>query len=231
MKKEKTVKAYTRHSKSGKTVQVRQHTASYESADEMAKQALKNKKGAGDELKSAKKKMVEDDNDYGFSAADYKEWYNWDMNEDPKNPAALKVEKALKKKLGRKGYQKYFDDMSDNYTSRGAGKNFRGLSKLFESSTTGTKSKTPKAPQGDKTKTAKDIARSAKDSSKSSTTSTTGAGADWSKATVDKVDREYGGGYTIVGTPNDSLWSSTNFRTKSQALNFIKRKQKESSVK
>lgn len=44
MKKEKTVKAYTRHSKSGKTVQVRQHTASYEFADEMAKQALKNKK-------------------------------------------------------------------------------------------------------------------------------------------------------------------------------------------
>ena len=141
MKKEKTVRSYTRKTKSGKSVQVRQHTASYESADEMAKQALKNKKGAGDELKSTKKKIVEDDNDYGFSAADYKEWYNWDMNEDPKNPAALKVEKALKKKLGRKGYQKYFDDISDNYTSRGAGKNFRGLSKLFESSTTSTKSK------------------------------------------------------------------------------------------
>ena len=64
----------------------------------------------------------------------------------------------------------------------------------------------------------------------SSTTSTTGAGADWSKATVDKIGGEYGGGYTIVGTPNDGLWSSTNFRTKSQALDFIKRKQKESSA-
>lgn len=63
----------------------------------------------------------------------------------------------------------------------------------------------------------------------SSTTSTTGAGADWSKATVDKIGREYGGGYTIVGTPNDGLWSSTNFRTKSQALDFIKRKQKANS--
>lgn len=59
---------------------------------------------------------------------------------------------------------------------------------------------------------------------------TTGAGADWSKATVDKIGREYGGGYTIVGTPNDGLWSSTNFRTKSQALDFIKRKQKEASA-
>ena len=155
MKKEKTVRSYTRKTKSGKSVQVRQHTASYESADEMAKQALKNKKGAGDELKSAKKKIVEDDNDYGFSASDYKEWYNWDMNEDPKNSAALKVEKALKKKLGRKGYQKYFDDMSDNYTSRGANKNFKGLSKLFDSSAASTKSKTEKIPELSKKKETK----------------------------------------------------------------------------
>lgn len=75
-----------------------------------------------------------------------------------------------------------------------------------------------------KTKTSK------KSSESSSTTSTTGAGADWSKATVDKIGSEYGGGYTIVGTPNDGLWGSTNFKTKSQALDFIKRKQKESSA-
>lgn len=50
MKKEKKVRAYQRRTKSGKTVTVRAHTASYEAA-EKAKEAAK-KKGAGEELLS-----------------------------------------------------------------------------------------------------------------------------------------------------------------------------------
>lgn len=57
MKKEKKVRTYQRRTKSGKTVTVRAHTASYEAA-EKAKEAAK-KKGAGDELSSKAKKGEE----------------------------------------------------------------------------------------------------------------------------------------------------------------------------
>lgn len=57
MKKEKKVRAYQRRTKSGKTVTVRAHTASYEAA-EKAKEAAK-KKGAGDEIAERKKKNWE----------------------------------------------------------------------------------------------------------------------------------------------------------------------------
>ena len=50
MKKEKKVRTYQRRTKSGKTITVRAHTASYEAA-EKAKEAAK-KKGAGEELSS-----------------------------------------------------------------------------------------------------------------------------------------------------------------------------------
>lgn len=54
MKKEKKVRTYQRRTKSGKTITVRAHTASYEAA-EKAKEAAK-KKGAGEELSSKVKK-------------------------------------------------------------------------------------------------------------------------------------------------------------------------------
>lgn len=57
MKKEKKVRTYQRRTKSGKTVTVRAHTASYEAA-EKAKEAAK-KKGAGEELSSKAKKGEE----------------------------------------------------------------------------------------------------------------------------------------------------------------------------
>lgn len=57
MKKEKKVRTYQRRTKSGKTITVRAHTASYEAA-EKAKEASK-KKGAGDELSSKVKKGEE----------------------------------------------------------------------------------------------------------------------------------------------------------------------------
>lgn len=57
MKKEKKVRTYQRRTKSGKTITVRAHTASYEAA-EKAKEAAK-KKGAGDEIAEKKKKNWE----------------------------------------------------------------------------------------------------------------------------------------------------------------------------
>lgn len=57
MKKEKKVRTYQRRTKSGKTITVRAHTASYEAA-EKAKEAAK-KEGAGEELSSKVKKGEE----------------------------------------------------------------------------------------------------------------------------------------------------------------------------
>lgn len=57
MKKEKKVRTYQRRTKSGKTITVRAHTASYEAA-EKAKEVAK-KDGAGDEIVERKKKNWE----------------------------------------------------------------------------------------------------------------------------------------------------------------------------
>ena len=140
MKKEKTVKQYTRKSKTGKNVTVKQHTAKYDSAEDIAKEALKRKNDAGAELESRKKKVkvakpvdapesMEDK--YGFSPDDFKSWYHWDVDADPKNKQAKKVEKALKSQMGTKAYNKYFYEMSDNYSARGHNKAFKGLSEKF----------------------------------------------------------------------------------------------------
>ena len=220
MKKEKTVRTYQRRTKSGKMVTVREHKASYDAAEEARKAAAK-KAGAGTEF--VKKKTAPPKTELPFTPEEFKEWYHWDMEVDAKNESALKVEKALKSKMGTRAYKKYLQEMTDSYTARGHNKAHKALMSEYFSEKSDTPAKV-KSKASDKS-TMKPSAKT------SSTTSTTGAGADWSKATVDKIGREYGGGYTIVGTPNDSLWSSTNFRTKSQALDFIKRKQKESSAK
>ena len=112
MKKEKQVKTYTRRTKSGKTVIVKAHTAKYDASD---KRETAKRKGAGDEL--AKRKSVTEEP--AFTADDYKAWYHWDAEDDPKNKSALKVEKALIKQMGRKAYNKYFDELTDNYSARG----------------------------------------------------------------------------------------------------------------
>lgn len=157
MKKEKTIRTYQRRTKTGKVVTVKQHTAKYDAAEAL-KEAAK-KKGAGDELEKLKKvkpekvkveKPVEDAPDYGFTADEYKAWYHWDQDADPKNKSALKVEKALKKQMGTKAYNKYFDEMSDNYSSRGHNKAFKGLGEKLSagedkkaSTSASTKSVTP----------------------------------------------------------------------------------------
>lgn len=190
MKKEKKVRTYQRRTKSGKTVTVRAHTASYEAA-EKAKEAAK-KKGAGEELsskakkgeewklpmdeflkklkderaqkredeepmkvedekpkkkskkkteknslsentikkrtvgtgtngpelkrKTTTKKMVAktDDSEPAFTRDEFKEWYR-----GTGSAADKKVAKALRKQLGRSGYNKFEDEAINNYTSRG----------------------------------------------------------------------------------------------------------------
>lgn len=187
MKKEKTIRAYKRKTKSGKVVNVKQHTAKYDAAEEFKK--MMQKKGAGDELErklTAKElKDVESivsenselDPEYlaafypelsphmvkevmhayqkktavptpaarakaeklpksgpnlgsdTISKEDYKAWYNWDMVDDPKNEAALRVKKALTKKMGAKGYAAYEKQMSDSWSARGYSKAYSALGK------------------------------------------------------------------------------------------------------
>lgn len=124
MKKEKTVRTYQRRTKSGKMVTVREHKASYNAAEEARKAAAK-KAGAGSEL--SKKKAAMEESPLGFSADDYKEWYHWDMEDDANNEAALRVEKALTKKMGKKAYNKYLEDMSNSYSARGHKKAHQAL--------------------------------------------------------------------------------------------------------
>lgn len=139
MRKEKTVKAHSRKTKSGKTVQVKQHSAKYDSADDMAKKAMLAREGAGKELAKRKKAVAKPAGEE-LNAEDFKAWYHWDQAGDPKNEKALKVEKCLKKKMGTKAYNKYFDELSDSYTARGHTKAFKSLD-LAEGKSTPANSK------------------------------------------------------------------------------------------
>lgn len=94
MKKEKKVRAYQRRTKSGKTVTVRAHTASYEAA-EKAKEAAK-KKGAGDEIAERKKKNWELPMDE-FLKKLKEERAQKREDEEPKNVEDEKPKKSEKK--------------------------------------------------------------------------------------------------------------------------------------
>ena len=123
MKKEKTIRTYQRRTKSGKMVTVRQHSAKYDAA-EKANEVAK-KKGAGDEIEKIKSKKLttkgEDAfKDYDFSQEDFNEWY-----EGTGSAADKKVEKALRKSLGRKAYNELNDLAADNYKKGGASSFFK----------------------------------------------------------------------------------------------------------
>ena len=148
MKKEKQIKTHQRRTKGGKTVIVRAHKAKYDAAEELKK--MSKKKGAGDELESRKSKVEDVSPDLGFTDAEYKEWYHWDQEGDPKNKTALKVEKALIAKMGKRAYNKYFNDLSDSYSARGHSKAFKSL--VAEH----TETPTPKAPKATKAKEVSD---------------------------------------------------------------------------
>lgn len=102
MKKEKKIRTYQRRTKSGKTITVRAHTASYE-ASEKNKEVTK-KKGAGDELKK-KKSVVPAD--LGFTADEFKIWAN-----DLDAKEAKRIDKILVKKYGEKAVQKLADEIN-----------------------------------------------------------------------------------------------------------------------
>lgn len=168
MQKEKQVKTYQRRTKSGKMTTVKAHTAKYNAAEDIAKEIIKKKKGAGKELEELKKKPVQlelplwedekekeekkevkepetkepkaakskkttsksktESSEPAFTKEDFKAWYHWDTENDPKNAAAKKVEKALKKQMGAKEYKKYFDSMTDGWSARGHLKAYNALS-------------------------------------------------------------------------------------------------------
>lgn len=144
MKKEKQIKTHQRRTKSGKSVIVRAHTAKYDAAEEL-RRSLAKKKGAGDELESRKRQTPIETPDLGFTDAEFKEWYHWDQEGDPKNKTALKVEKALIAKMGKRAYNKYFNDLSDSYSARGHAKAYKSL--VAEH----TEAPTPKTPKTPKT--------------------------------------------------------------------------------
>ena len=123
MKKETNVKAHTRRTKSGKTVTVKAHTQKYDAAEE-AQKALKKKKGAGKELESRRNDV---------SIDDFQIWWNWDGEHTKENSAAIKVERALIKKLGDKAYKKFYSDVADSWTKNGYKKSFESLSTMGNS--------------------------------------------------------------------------------------------------
>lgn len=129
MKKEKNIKAYQRRTKTGKMVTVKAHTAKYDAAEELKKAAAR-ALGAGGELmsKKAKRQEVSPYDDFGFTKDEFSEWY-----EGTGSKADKKVEKALKKILGRKAYTELNDRAADSYKAGGAHKFFTKESKSFSS--------------------------------------------------------------------------------------------------
>lgn len=141
MQKTKTVRAHKRKTKSGKTVTVKQHTAKYDAAEAARKAFLKDSR-AGSEYAS-----IKDMPTHGISADDFKEWYHWDLDDDPNNEAALRVKEALVKKLGKKGYQDYEDKMTDSYTRRGHLSAFKKLEGMLKPKPNATYEHTTKLPR------------------------------------------------------------------------------------
>lgn len=129
MKKEKNIKTYQRRTKTGKMVTVKAHTAKYDAAEELKKAAAR-ALGAGGEImsKKAKKQEVSPYDDFGFTKDEFSEWY-----EGTGSKADKKVEKALKKILGRKAYTELNDRAADSYKAGGAHKFFTKESKSFSS--------------------------------------------------------------------------------------------------
>lgn len=100
MKKEKKVRTYQRRTKSGKTITVRAHTASYEAA-EKAKEAAK-KKGAGDEISERKKKNWELPMDEFLKKMKEERLQKRDDEEETKKVEDKKPKKKSEKKTEKK---------------------------------------------------------------------------------------------------------------------------------
>lgn len=166
MKKEKTVKTHTRKTKSGKTVTVKQHTAKYDAVEE-AREIVR-KAGAGKEFEKAKTKLASDEMyDLGFTQEEFAEWY-----EGTGSKADKKVEKILKKTLGKSAYEDLNDAAAEGYKKGGADRFFRKEvystrdsalketpAKKVDSKEASASAKTEKKPLGRPLKTASSIHR------------------------------------------------------------------------
>lgn len=134
MKKEVQIKAHTRKTKSGKTVTVKAHSASRDSADSMAKEALKKKKGSGKELQKSKErkddfeKYSDSDLDMypksdikkvakalGISNIEAASWAVGPNFKNYKESHLNKGERAAKKYLGQKLFSQLDPSSSDSY--------------------------------------------------------------------------------------------------------------------
>lgn len=141
MQKTKTVRAHKRKTATGKTVTVKQHTAKYDVAAEARKAFLADSR-AGSELQSLRERPT-----HGISADDYKEWYHWDTEDDPNNPAALRVKESLIRKMGPEGYRAYEEKMTNSYSKKGHEKGFLGLTKELKPKPNPTWEHTTKLPR------------------------------------------------------------------------------------
>lgn len=141
MQKTKTVRAHKRKTATGKTVTVKQHTAKYDAAAEARKAFLADSR-AGSELEALRERPT-----HGISVDDYKEWYHWDMIDDPQNPAALRVKESLTRKLGPEGYRAYEEKMTNSYSKKGHEKGFLGLTKELKPKSNPTWEHTTKLPR------------------------------------------------------------------------------------
>lgn len=141
MQKTKTVRAHKRTTATGKTVTVKQHTAKYDAAAEARKAFLADSR-AGNEFQALRDRPT-----HGISEDDYREWYHWDTEEDPQNPAALRVKEALTRKLGAEGYKAYEEKMTNSYSKKGHEKGFLSLTKELRPKPNPTWEHTTKLPR------------------------------------------------------------------------------------
>ena len=98
--------------------------------------------------KTTTKKTASTSSEPAFTQAEYKAWYHWDQENDPKNKSAMKVAKALRAQMGRAAYNRYFNEMSDNYSARGHISAYKKVGSLG-----GEESSTPKKNKSKKSET------------------------------------------------------------------------------
>lgn len=115
MKKEKQVKAYTRKTKSGKTVVVKAHTAKYDAAEEKKREPRK-RKGAGQEFDIYRGAA-------GTNPFHYRDWYNfneWDTPEEQWPVSVREADAQIKRNLKTKeAYDRYCEHVDKNWKEYG----------------------------------------------------------------------------------------------------------------
>lgn len=114
-KKEKTVKAHQRKTKSGKIIVVKAHKAKYDAADDKKKNTPK-KEGAGEEYDRYKAAM-------GTNPYHYRDWYEfneWDTPEESWPSSVREADAQIKRNLKTKeAYDKYCEEIDKSWKPYG----------------------------------------------------------------------------------------------------------------